>query len=606
MLPHSLAQFFHLRPAGPGALLTAATEQVRIDVYFGSQTGTAEEFALTIQKEGKMNGFDVKVIDLQSYDVDTLDSSNSIFVTATYGEGDPTDNAKEFVEWLVHKADPDSLKGMQFAVFGLGNSQYENYNTVGKTIDSHCERLGATRIMELGLGDDDKDIQQDFEEWKEKLWRTLHAHFDVDRVKEKCKTVETEISRKDIREKEHKYKLEVVSERTAMEFPQSSSVHSLDTNPMVNMTVTCNDELNKCTDRSCRHIELALNNSGLVYETGDHVAILPDNDPHDVEELAQRLGVSLSSWIYLVDDDSSSPFPCPCTVQKALCNYVDINGMPKRSFIEHLAMKAIDSNEKRRLETIAGRDDASVYQQYICEGRRNVLDLLREFPSVKLSLHDLLESLPRLQPRFYSISSGSNTHPESAHVTAVVVDDILPEGRRFKGVCTNFLKQTKETTFKLPNDSRTPVIMIGAGTGLAPLRGMCQHLETCSARGDELGHNVLIFGCRSSKQDYIYEDEINRWCQNKTISSLFLAFSRENPQQKVYVQNRVRENSQLLVDLIEKGAYIYVCGSTSMAKEVKRAFVGCFQDTRQMSTVEAEDLVHSLSKGGRYLQDVWS
>ena len=363
------------------------TEQVRIDVYFGSQTGTAEEFALTIQKEGKMNGFDVKVIDLQSYDVDTLDSSNSIFVTATYGEGDPTDNAKEFVEWLVHKADPDSLKGMQYAVFGLGNSQYENYNTVGKTIDSHCERLGATRIMELGLGDDDKDIQQDFEEWKEKLWRTLHSHFDVGRVKEKCKTVETEISRKDIREKEHKYKLEVVSERTTMEFPQSSSVHSLDTNPMVNMTVTCNDELNKCTDRSCRHIELELKNSGLVYETGDHVAILPDNDPHDVEELAQRLGVSLSSWIYLVDDDSSSPFPCPCTVQKALCNYVDINGMPKRSFIEHLATKAIDGNEKRRLETIAGRDDASDYQQYICEGRRNVLDLLREFPSVKLSLH---------------------------------------------------------------------------------------------------------------------------------------------------------------------------------------------------------------------------
>eukprot|EP00960_Hanusia_phi_P022550 667336-Hanusia_phi.AAC.2 len=507
MLPHSLAQFFHLRPAGPGALLTAATgavglslvalvyyrrikeafsnsnesdscseastdqtaEQVRIDVYFGSQTGTAEEFALSLQKEGKMNGFDVKVIDLQSYDADTLDSSNSIFVTATYGEGDPTDNAKEFVDWLVHKAEADSLKGMQYAVFGLGNSQYENYNTVGKTIDSHCERLGATRIMDLGLGDDDKDIQQDFDEWKEKLWKTLHSHFDIDRVKEKCNTVDTEISRKDLRDKEHKYRLDVVSERSALEFEPSTSVHSLDTNPMVNMTVTCNNELNKCTDRSCRHIELDLNSPGISYETGDHVAILPDNDRDDVEELAKLLGVNLNSWIYLVDDDLSSPFPCPCSIQKAFTNYLDINGMPKRSFIEHLSTKAIDPNEKRRLEMIAGRDDTSDYQQYVCEGRRNVLDLLREFPS------DLLESLPRLQPRFYSISSGSNTHPESAHVTAVVVDDVLPEGRRFKGVCTNFLKQMRvgdplkafirKTTFKLPADTRTPVIMIGAGTG---------------------------------------------------------------------------------------------------------------------------------------------
>lgn len=578
----------------------------KINVYFGSQTGTAEDMAKSLAKEGIKRNFDMKAIDMERFEPLDAAGTNCIFLVATYGEGDPTDNARSCFDWLQDEGKEGDLDGMTYAVFGLGNTQYEHYNSVGTFFDSQCGKLGGQRVVELGLGDDDKDIQEDFNQWKDLLWPALEEHFGLE---------STEIADQGV-----EYRLKVstfTTEKAAMQVASPKSSSGVDQTPTVEMTVTCNRELYSAeAGRSCRHLELDIQGKGVSYETGDHVGIMAANDENLVNALGYRIGCDLDEWLVVEDDGGTSPFPCPCTVRHALTKYLDINGAPKKKVITAMAEAASDDGEKQRLEHLASKKGKEELTDYIVKGRRNFLDVMTDFASVSFSIAQVIELLPRLQPRYYSISSASNVTPVSVHVTAVVVADEMEGGRLFKGVCTNHLYSLpvgshceafcRKTPFKLPKDPSVPVVMVGAGTGLAPMRGMYLHMDHQRREGTSLGESMLVFGCRTSKDDFLYGDEMGQMVENGTITHLVTAFSREVKGERPYVQHRVKQRAADILRMLDAGGHFYVCGLTAMAKDVKKSLIEGMVELRGMTGGEAEAYMEKLGKEGRYMQDVWS
>ena len=243
-----------------------------VRVFFGSQTGTAEEFAKMLAKDARAQGINAVAVDLERFEPDVLPGSFAIFLVATYGEGDPTDNAKRFHGWLAQAA-ASSLEACNFAVFGLGNTQYEHYNSEGKFVDHMCEKCGGKRMLQLGLGDDDKNIRGDFDEWMTQLWPALREHLGMEQSSEAWldKGVEYRCTMQTFE-----------SEAAARRAPRLRTSNSVDATSVISLRVTSNRELCSGGQRSCRHVELDILDANQTYETGDHVAIFPDNESAQV------------------------------------------------------------------------------------------------------------------------------------------------------------------------------------------------------------------------------------------------------------------------------------------------------------------------------------
>ncbi|RWS20774.1 NADPH--cytochrome P450 reductase-like protein, partial [Leptotrombidium deliense] len=396
-------------------------------VFYGSQTGTAEEFATRLAKEANRYGLKALVADPEECDMEELvklseiENSFAIFCLATYGEGDPTDNAQEFYEWLQNSA--GDLTGLNYAVFGLGNKTYEHYNSMGKYVDKRLEELKAKRIFELGLGDDDANIEEDFITWKEHLWSAVCEQFNL------------VLSGDDVNLRQYELVVHSPTEVSDMKI-FTGEVARLNSyvnqkppfdakNPFL-ASITVNRELYKGS-RSCMHIELNISGSKLSrYEAGDHVAIYPKNDQSLVDKIGQLLNVDLDSVITLnnLDEDSSKkhPFPCPCTYRTALLYYVDILHTPRTHVLKELADYATDEEEKKKLKLMSSSSDEGklLYSDWIVKNCRSIVHVLEDFPSLKPPLDHLLELLPRLQARYYSISSSPKLFADSIHITAVL------------------------------------------------------------------------------------------------------------------------------------------------------------------------------------------
>eukprot|EP00124_Ichthyophonus_hoferi_P001833 Ihof_evm3s108 gene=Ihof_evmTU3s108 len=546
-----------------------------IVIFYGTQTGTAEDFANRLAKEAKLYGFSCLVIDIEDVDTDDIaELANhsaiiSIFCVATYGEGDPTDNAIDFHQWLSEEA--DTLEGMKYAVFGLGNSSYDHYQAMGRLVDKRLAKLGAERVFKLGEGDDDKNIEDDFNHWKKKLLPAL------------CKACGREIPdniANAMPERQYKIEIhtgldesaifmgEVGRKRTA---PVSKRFVPDMKNPQL-VPVRVNRELfSDDAERSCRHVELDITDTNISYVAGDHLAVFPTNDASLVETLGKQLAVDLDTVFSLqaIDKNSSkkSPFPGPCSYRTALLHYVDINALPKPHQLRELSQYAT-GEDKERLVRMASEEDQEEYTQWVLSDMRTFSQILTDLPSLQLPIDHLLEMLPRLQCRYYSISSSPKAHPTSIHITAVVVEYDTPIGRHVKGIATNYLQNipvnnsvpiyVRHSTFRLPRRIETPIIMIGPGTGVAPFRGFLQdRAADCAKEGKTLGSTVLYYGCRNRTQDYLYREELENYTQNGTCK-LELAFSREQAE-KVYVTHLVKRDKEAIWQTLNAGGHIYVC-----------------------------------------------
>jgi len=302
-------------------------------------------------------------------------------------------------------------------------------------------------------------------------------------------------------------------------------------------------------------------------------------------------------------------------MRRAFTDSIDITTSPRKAVLRALADYATDAQEKQLLLLLASEAGADEYNKFIKNDQRTVYEVLQAFPSVNPPLDYILELLPRLAPRYYSISSSPNFHPGFVHITSVVVNFTTAAGRSHNGVCSSWMATlpvgthipvfVRESHFRIPA-TPAPLVMIGPGTGLAPFRGFLQELSHRRSQGAEGWESALFFGCRDRKHDFIYEEELLRFTQEGTLSHLQMAFSREQTN-KVYVQNRISENKELVWNLIkDKNGYLYVCGDAKqMAKAVHTALHSVVCEFGQMTDQQANTFIEELQKSGRYLQDVW-
>lgn len=603
--PRNIPTFAVPKPK-PKAKSKPTSDGKHIKIFFGSQTGTAEDFALTLETEGKQWGFAPEVVNMEDYDPEDLSEEEFIMVVvATYGEGEPTDNAKDLYDWLADDArDDDLLESLQFTVFGLGNKTYEHYNQQGKFFNKRLAELGAKRVYRYGEGDDDSTLEDDFASWKKDLWPSLCKHFGMKLPEESTSTEKTTLRFKFV---EHGK-----SAKVQHRFPEVPGPYELKRPAFCSIEV--NRELHTtASDRSCRHIEIDIG-SMLRYEPGDHLGIYPENDPKLVECYGKRLDVDDLDAIVSLENENGSTVLGPCTIRNALSYYCDLTSCPRKSLLQALASYANES-EKAELLKLSAETGQERYNSWIKNDQRTVLEVLEAFPSCKPPIGDMLELLPRLVPRYYSISSSLNANPGKVHVTAVVVEFTTPSGRFHKGVATHWLSSlptgrkipcfVRKSNFHLPRQLNTPILMIGPGTGLAPFRGFIQERSLQKHKNPNIEmSNELYFGCRRRDTDYIYQDELEQAEQNGLIK-LHLAFSREQ-EQKVYVQHKLAGHSEKTWKLISQGGYIYVCGDARvMAKDVHSVLENIVATEGGKTEKDAAEYISKLQKDGRYLQDVW-
>ena len=606
------------QPLSPRASLPQVT------LVFGTQTGTAEKFAKTLKSQlesayGTTTAF--HVVDSEHYDFKQKLSKELlvVFLVATYGDGEPTDSALDLHDYLVAEADTADaadppLKNVNYAVFGLGNRQYEHFCSMGKTVDRCMEEMGGTSLVPLGLGDDDDDIDRDFDQWSTKFFESLKGAG----ILEAGKTADvTEAS-------VPAFTIQKVLDAPKNKVNMLASGSGKNVHEPYLAPVTVVRELHGAgSDRSCVHVEVDISKCKAGYEAGDHIGVFPENSPDVARQAALLLGKPLDMCFTfevpadpdVAEDLGDVPIAGPVTLEFALLHFADLLSSPSKAALKMLSAFATDANEHERLVKLCSLDGAAEYDAYVHAPKRSLLEVMRDFPSAKPSIGAFFGSIaPRLQPRYYSISSSPKMHPKSVHITCAVVKETMPTGRVHEGVASTWLAKLqtgdrvpvflRSSSFKLPKDKGTPILMVGPGTGFAPFRGFIQERQAVNSNSDA----VLYFGCRNRNHDFIYEEEMNEAVSSGALTKLEVAFSRETSK-KDYVQHHIAANGKeiyaMLADTKNPG-YLYICGDGKyMAKDVHRVLHTIVEEEGKCTPAEAERIVHEWADQGRYLKDVW-
>ena len=576
-------------------------------VLYGSNLGTAEELATRVADLAEVNGFATRLAPLDDFVGKLPEEGGALIFCASYN-GAPPDNATQFVKWLGGDLRKDAFARLRYAVFGCGNSDWAaTYQAVPRFIDEKLAAHGGRGVFTRGEGDARGDLDSDFESWFTRLAPLATREFGI----------ESSFARS--AEDEPLYSVEPVAPSVV------NAVVALG-GPSPMKLLTNNELQNKAganaSERSTRHIEVQLP-AGLSYRVGDHLSVVPRNDPALVDAVARRFGFLPSDQIRLqVAEGRRAQLPVgeAVSVGRLLADFVELQQVATRKQIQIMSEHTNCPVTKPKLLAFVGDDAASAerYRAEIHARRKSVFDLLEEYPACELPLHAYLEMLSLLAPRYYSISSSPSVDPSRCSVTVAVVEGPAASGRGiYKGICSNYLAgrrvgETIQATvretkagFRLPDDPAVPIIMIGPGTGLAPFRGFLQQRAASKAGGATLGPAMLFFGCRHPEQDYLYADELKAHAAGG-ITELYTAFSRgEGP--KTYVQDLVAAEQDRVWKLIEDGAIIYVCGDGGkMEPDVKAALVAIYRERTGADRDAAQRWIDDLGAGNRYVLDVWA
>ncbi len=581
--------------AGPGML-----------ILYGSNMGTAQELAQKLLAEAAARKITATVGELDSYVGKLPKGTPVVLICATYN-GNPPDNAVKFCDWLRSELPADSLSGVSFAVLGCGNKQWrQTFQKVPQYLFDRMQQLSAQALLPFVGCDADGDFDGMAESFFAKVWSLLN-----DKRVGSSVPSEPEDTRLC-------YQVEVVN------FAGPSVGAVVSTRAPLHaeasyLRVLENRELQAAdSGRSTRHIELALPD-GVTYEAGDHLGVFPENPEPLCEAYATRCGVRLADSVVVREVGAvHGQLPCgiPLRVSELLGQHVDLSGPVTRKELRFLAARCPCPPERSELLRLSGE---TAFPKEVMAERLTLLDLLTRFASIPCDLATVLTLRPALRPRYYSISSSPKVLARACSLTVGVHDFLGPQGSLREGLCSHYLARTAEGqslralvkdtggTFRLPPDPKTSVILIGPGTGLAPLRGFVDERAALRSQGIQVGKTILFFGCRHPEQDYLYREELSRHRERGNLDALHVAFSRRKDAPKVYVQDLLREKAGELWPLLRDGAAVYVCGDAKrMAPAVHSAFVQILTVHGGLSAQDAEAQLAAWQKSGRYCEDVWA
>lgn len=549
------------------AALAAPSEAPALTVLYGTESGNSESLADLTVKAAKTIGFKAKAVNMADIKVPKLrDIENLLVIVSTWGEGDPPETAADFYQDFMAENAP-RLVNTRFSVLGLGDTSYEEFCKMGKDFDARLEALGARRIYERV--DCDVDYDDDFDIWHKGALGALEA--------ESRPAANATLA--------------VPAATTADPVKYSRK------NPYASELlerVLLNGE---GSAKETMHLEFNLEGSGLIYEAGDALAVVPHNAEDVVEDFIQTSKLDPESPVLIKDQ--------AYTLRQALTSQLDITSLslPVIKRYNEIAQDA-------KLQKLLDPDKKTDLQSYIYG--REIIDLLHEFPAKDITADALVGIMRKLPPRLYSIASSPKAHPGEVHLTVGVVR-YDAHGRTRKGVCSTYLAEriaagekadvfvTPNKHFKIPADNDTPMIMVGPGTGIAPFRAFVEERKAIGAKGK----NWLFFGDQHYLTDFLYQTEWQDYLADGVLTKLDLAFSRDQ-KDKVYVQDRMRENSKEFYAWLEEGASFYVCGDASrMATDVDVALHDIIEKEGGLSKDDAAAYVKKLKDEKRYLRDVY-
>jgi NADPH-ferrihemoprotein reductase len=381
------------------------------------------------------------------------------------------------------------------------------------------------------------------------------------------------------------------------------------------------------------HVEIDISQAknitkNLTYETADNFGVLPLNDERVVQSVAESLGYDLNAVFSLKAAPShewhGAPFPMPISIKQCLTGCLDLTSAPRRSDLKLLVQYARDPLDRQALLRLSSKEGKPEYKEKITGGYVGIVDLLNLCPSLSIPLEHLISICHFMLPRYYTISSSSSVYPEEVHLTVAVTEEKRKDGSFFHGVCSTHLANVKAnakirvfnrpSSFRLPKDTSRPIIMIGPGTGVAPMRALLQERrhqrQTTTTQNNSKstdGANILYFGCKKANLDYLYEEELRTFQKEGVLTKLYVAFSREQPTKKVYVQHLLSQNAKETWELIDsESASIYVCGGVKMGHDVTEALKEILSTQGEMSFSDAKDYLAKLASDGRFVQELWA
>ncbi len=538
-----------------GYVVPTAKEVTTATILYASQTGNSQKLAESFATQLAAQDVDVQVASMSSFKPQQLKKlSNLLIVASTHGEGEAPDNGITFHEFLHSKRAP-KLADLHYAVLALGDSSYEFFCQTGIDFDDRLRELGATAL--IPRVDCDLDYEEAAAAWfqdvREKLLPTAQGTTTI---------VETETS---AYSKSNPFQAEVIEK--------------------INLNM---DGSNKET----YHIELSLENSNLTYAPGDSLGIIPHNDPKIVAQLLQLLQLDASETVQVKNTDY--------TLEEVLTNVLEVTVISKP-----LLQKIEAYAEEGILDRI--EEPFATYKH-----GKDLLDVLEQFGPFSWTAQQLIDVLRPIPARLYSIASSLQANEEEVHLTIGKVA-YESNGRQRLGVASGEIAERIEVgdtvsvfvqandNFKLPVDDTTPIIMIGAGTGIAPFRSFVEERAERNAEGK----SWLFFGEQHFMLDFLYQVEWLDWLKQGDLTKMDVAFSRDQ-EEKIYVQHKLREHGEEVYEWLEQGAVIYVCGDEkTMAKDVHEALRDIVIAYGQKTAEEADEVLRQYQQKKQYQRDVY-
>ncbi|KPN89411.1 assimilatory sulfite reductase (NADPH) flavoprotein subunit [Lysinibacillus sp. ZYM-1] len=531
-------------------------------ILYGSQTGNSQGLAEKYASALKTQNVDVTVSSLGKFKASNLKKiTNLLLIVSTHGEGDPPDQAIQFYEFLHSKRAP-KLEHLQYSVLALGDSSYEFFCKTGKDLDEQFAKLGATRIVPR------IDCDVDYDDAAAQWFSTVQQEF--------------------------------LKQATAISVTSTQSDEKLGAttysrkNPFY-AEVLENINLNgRGSNKETRHLELSIEGANFLFEPGDSIGIQPENSEQLVHALLVALKFDPVTEVTVFDEIMS--------LKNALQKKLEITVLSK-PVLEKINVYTNHNQFSKLFE------EPNAWKDY-AKGR-DLLDVVEEFAPFTWSAQQFVEILRKIPSRLYSIASSQLANNDEVHLTISKVS-YETNGRQRFGVCSGSVAELqigdtlpiyvhKNPNFRLPEQKETPIIMIGAGTGIAPYRAFLEEREELGVEGKAW----LIFGDQHFVTDFLYQTDWQRWLASGTLSQMHIAFSRDTDK-KIYVQHKLEENAASFYEWLEQGATIYVCGDKkSMAADVDVTIHRIIERQGQKTTEQAKAFVQELKQQKRYQRDVY-